>query len=280
MKLINRSKFLSISVIVFSLITNMVFATASPELVNLVLDKTGLNKSFEVFDSTMETVVQNTMATNVKLTQEQKDELIAAFTNNLNSKKIHAAVVNQISNSMHDDELQSVLNLYDLDIMNKVKKLEQSMTDPGVSQEMLEFSNNLGKKSPSKTRLELIERLDKAGKFSEKSASTMKRMMRVMFEGARVLDNKLDDEKTKQSIDGFMSMMDYAAKQQFQLGALFMYKSLSDDELLQYIEILESDNNVKAFNEAVLKGTEVILEDFAKSMLAVLKTMADKNTLA
>lgn len=246
-----------------SIVFNTSFAQVNNELVDQLNNETGVTESFSNIDQVVTNTIANITTTNTKLTDAEKQQLQKIFIEGLSSKKLLSKVNNRISQSMHEDDIHNILELYETELFQKIKAQETKLMVDERVKAFMDYANNINENKPSQKRLQLVEKLDDVTHASENTANMMGKFFATMIRGFNKIENKASEQELDKTITSVQEFMVQSTKQQIKLSCLFAYQDISDDELSEYIAILENNQNMRVYNQAVLDGTSDVLEEFA-----------------
>lgn len=208
-----------------------------------------------------------------------------AVRNNLNASftvnALYESVKAHIARNSDRERLVTTLKGLRSPLVQKITQLEAQAAAPEAAPQKSLFAVQSYKKPPTRERKALIERLDTAKGATELAVE----MPVAIAQGiTKTMDAVLPTAKRskKKEIDEVVSLLRTRhrpeVKTETQLTLLFTYRSVSDDELKQYVEFLESEP-AKWFNDVVSKGViEAIGAASERSTQKITKTLSSGKT--
>lgn len=144
-----------------------------------------------------------------------------------------------------------------------VQRLSRNSNQEPSASSLEEFRTGLASNPPSLSRLQLIERLDRASGTSTGAVvmeiALMKALLAAMnpsFDSEGRLSRAQIEELAERSRPGLLD----SARERVRLLLLYRYRSASDRDLRQYLSFLESQGGL-ALGRSVLESLVVAMED-------------------
>ena len=178
--------------------------------------------------------------------REAFDKFRTAMLQPLDPAKTKPALVRFIEKRYDTQRYAEVVALLNTPLSKKMTALELQASTPEAQQEMMQFANSM-LSQPSPQRLALVKRLDKAQQATESmvemqmmiSSAMMKNMNRIVPE-----DKKMADGEIAQMLTQMREQSLPQARQFSQITMVYTYRSVSDSELEEYTQLVESDTGL------------------------------------
>ncbi len=168
------------------------------------------------------------------------------FLQSFDPVKTKPALVSFIEKRYDAQRYAEVVALLDRPLSKKMTALELQAQTPEAFQEMMQFAGSM-LSQPSPQRLALVERLDRAQQATESMvevqimvpSAMMKNMNRIV-----PADKKMADDEMAQMLAQMREQSLPQARQFIQLSMVYAYRSVSDGELEEYTQLIESDTGL------------------------------------
>ncbi len=178
--------------------------------------------------------------------QEEFYKFRDTFLQSFDPVKTKPALVRFIEKRYDAQRYAEVVALLDRPLSKKMTALELQAQTPEAFQEMMQFANSM-LSQPSPQRLALVERLDRAQQATESMvevqmmvpSAIMKNMNRIV-----PADKKMADDEIVQMLAQMREQSLPQVRQFIQLSMVYAYRSVSDDELEEYTQLVESDTGL------------------------------------
>ena len=166
----------------------------------------------------------------------------------------------------------------------KMTQLEKEALTPESLQKMQGYAATLQKEPPSPARMALIEKMDKVTSATQTGMNTQLQVVQTM---ASVIDPLLPPERRlKQGqMDDMLWQMQLQVRpmmEQFtHLSMLYVYRSLPDKELEQYIALYETNTGkglVDVMNKAIVSAFATISQKTAERLKEVMPPPASNGS--
>ncbi len=229
-------------------------------LIKEVINLSGLNKSIEQIPAQIRTQYDQKLEQfNAQLAQnkaqmspqnyEKAYEIINKefpnlFDESFKVDELSSTVINYFHNNFDQQRILLVLNWLRSPLGERLSRLELSAQSPEARQGMINFSAQLQSNPSSQERINLAQRLDEATnstRFIEEvvkatTVSTMKGLQPMFSDDKTFTEERLEEETNKN-----ISQNREIFKNATLVSFLFTYRSVSDEELMKYIDFSESD---------------------------------------
>ncbi len=234
-----------VSVISILLSTGLCFAEqakADPQLVRMLMQKSGLSKQIEQITSSMEAgIIESEKESGNKMSQEELSELLRIASEAFNAEILKDTVERHIRENLPEKDIRSVLQWLDSPLGKKIVKLEEESASPEAYSAIKKLSKAPIQKSE---RTALLSKLDDAVKATDIGVS-----ITINLQVAFILAVSSDlPAEQRPSIEAVINEI-HKGKPQLRetieretiAGFLYTYRSLNDDEIRKYIAFAESD---------------------------------------
>jgi hypothetical protein len=175
--------------------------------------------------------------------QEAFYRLKATMLQSFDPANTKPALVRFIEKRYDAQRYAEVAAMLDSPLSKKMTALGLQASTPEAMQEMMQFANSM-LSQPSPQRLALVERLDKAQQSTESMVDIQMMMPSAMMKNMNRIvpaDKKIADDEIVQMLAQMREQSLPQARQFIQLNTVYMYRSVSDDELEEYTRLVESD---------------------------------------
>jgi|GEM_PF-1044993 len=198
-------------------------------------------------------------------------------------KRLETIILSGLEETFDAGLVQEVMGWLKSPLGRKITALENESSTPDAMRKLESYAKQLQKNPPSKSRLELEERLETAVRASEQCAE----VFLLSFLGAAMGQSALQPHEERPGTD---QMRKWLAEQhprilqncrEFQrLLFLFTYQSLSDDEISRYVAFAESESGRK-YHEKTFAAFKAAMADASsengKRVLEILKDYDKKK---
>jgi len=157
---------------------------------------------------------------------------------------LYETVAAKFKENFDQPRLSTVLEFARTPLAKKMTQLELQAATPQGIQELQKFAAQLKDNPPAKQRLSLVQRLDDA---VAASALSVKLTLATAEGLIKAIDRTLPPEKRlkagqlEQVLKDMSAQLEGPLKNQTLTSFLYAYRTVSDDELKQYIQFAESD---------------------------------------
>ena len=184
-------------------------------------------------------------------------ELRQSFVDVLTSERLEPQIRSRLLAGLSQDTTTATVNWLRSDLGKKITAAEVNVSSPDRSVQVATFMLRLQLERPTPERLQLVRRIEEITQGSEMATEAWEAIVGAI---ARVLDGGFRGKnlERKEKLEEFMASIRGSIKGMFQQGqifeALFTYQSMTDEELKQYAEFLETPAGrdvTKIINSAV-----------------------------
>ena len=179
-------------------------------------------------------------------------------------ESLREAMVKQLGEKLTIEEIREVLNWLDSHVGKNCTRLEEDATKPEILTELPQYTAQIKNSPPPVARLELMNKLDAALKATESRIQLTKGIF-VAFSLALNATLPLEQQKPpaffRREVEKNAPQFGIEAKQETLIALLYVYRSLDDGQIKQYIEFLTSPAGSKymsvseaAYQKALFDG--------------------------
>ena len=242
---------------------------AKNSVIEQIMDESGWDEMIEQLPAMVAMGFDQQQPPPIKRDEYEKlrEILLQAFE----PERIRKTIVGHLNERYESKRFSKFLTLIRTPLAQKMIALEIEANTPQAQQEMIQMGNILmGQASPD--RLELARRLDEATSATE-TALDMQMMMSeaIMTNMNKILPQaqRMTEAQLEQMLEQIRLQSVFPARQYTQLSIVYMYRSVSDEELGQYIQLHESETarwGTALIRDAWMKVSEDISVDLAERM--------------
>jgi len=220
-----------------------------------------------------------------KLPTQTFQEIMDAAASAYESQKLRNIMLRSFAGKMDDAEIRSVIRWLDSPTGVKCTDLEKQSLTPEGFQELSRFAEEIQKKPPRPARLKLIGELDRATKAT---ATSVEIFINSNLAVATAVALSLPQENSmllsdfKKKLETSRAAIENALQEQTRISLLYTYRSLSDSEIKEYIDIATSPAGskfnavgIEAFQKAMVEGGM----DFGQAVAKVFENVNQKKEI-
>lgn len=197
--------------------------------------------------------------------------------------KLYQSARQYFFDNFNRERLSATKDFYESSLAQKITDLEVRASSPEALNELREFGNNLSSNPPSAARMDLLKKLDEV---SGATALQLDTTIMTFQDMAKAIDPILPVEKRLK--EGELLRLAQTMREQLtpvldsavSVYFLYAYKTLSDEELKQYIDFLLSDDGrwfVRITNEAFKFAMVSAGKETAQGFAGVLKELREES---
>lgn len=213
-------------------------------------------------------------------------ELYAKFTQATNEsfqpELIYEHVLNYLKVYFNRERFLAVLNWLESPLSKKMSQLEVEASTPEATEQMEDFFNILQSSPATKERLALAQRYDEvfgASEFVIKIQIAIFQAMTKAVDAFMPESERLKEGQLNQMSNELKAQLQLPVKNSSLMGFLYAYRSVSDEDLIKYLDFYASDTGkwfTKIMQEAFLK---VIMQSSADLSNKIIKILQEQETL-
>lgn len=220
-----------------------------------------------------------------KLPAQTLEEIMDAAASAYESQKLRNIMLRSFAGKMDDAEIRSVIQWLDSPTGVKCTDLEKQSLTAEAFQELSRFAEEIQKKPPRPERLKLIGELDRATKAT---ATSVEIFINSNLAVATAVTLSLPQENStllsefKKKLETGKAAIENALQEQTRVSLLYTYRSLSDSEIKEYIDIATSPAGskfnavgIEAFQKAMVDGGM----DFGQAVANVFGNVNQKKEI-
>ena len=217
-----------------------------------------------------------------KLPAELYDILNRALIEAYDPSKIKQIVFTHIDQNLAAKDMRIALNWLRSGIGRKITALEEASSAPDALEKMNSYAKGLVSNPPSKSRINLIKRLDSATHSSEIGIKLMETSMLGLMGGLEAMQPK-ESQMGKEQLEQSMAAQRPELQKSFQELAtssfLYTYQSLSNAELKRYVSFLETSGKTyqTVASAALQKALISASDNLAKAIVGPLNEYMKQN---
>ncbi len=220
-----------------------------------------------------------------KLPAQTLEEIMDAAASAYESQKLRNIMLRSFAGKMNDAEIRSVIQWLDSPTGVKCTDLEKQSLTAEAFQDLSRFAEEIQKKPPRPERLKLIGELDRATKAT---ATSVEIFINSNLAVATAVTLSLPQENStllsefKKKLETGKAAIENALQEQTRVSLLYTYRSLSDSEIKEYIDIATSPAGskfnavgIEAFQKAMVDGGM----DFGQAVAKVFGNVNPKREI-
>lgn len=210
--------------------------------IKAIMAETGFDKLMEhAPDFAQNTLKQSSGALEPKV----NSALSKAFNQSFAPAAVRRDVLTLINAHYDAKQAAGYLKQLQSPLAKKVAELERRTNDPANRDDFNAFAQALKSKPAAASRLKQIERLDKATRITDFGVDMQAAFFKAVFTAVNpVMDEEMrvGDSEMEKMVKEVRQSFSGAYKEGTQLSYLYTLRSLSDQELEEYIKMCESSN--------------------------------------
>lgn len=196
-----------------------------------------------------------------------RKNLIEAF----DSQKVRKIVVAHLDAHYEAERFAKLLAMLKTPLAQKMAALEMAAHTPQAQQEMMRMGNVImGQATPA--RLDLARRIDEVVQATEIGVDMQMMMAKVSMTNLNTIvpvAQRMSDAQLGQMLEQMRMQFLYPARQFTQLGLVYTYRSVSDDELEAYLQLHDTAIgrwSTLLMRDAWMSVSEHVAADLAEKM--------------
>jgi hypothetical protein len=220
-----------------------------------------------------------------KLPAQTFQEIMDAAARAYESQKSRNIMLRSFAGKMDDAEIRSVIQWLDSPTGVKCTDLEKQSLTAEAFQELSRFAEEIQKKPPRPERLKLIGELDRATKATATSVEIFVNSNLAVATAVTLSlpqENSMLLSELKKKLEASRGAIENALQEQTRISLLYTYRSLSDSEIKEYIDIATSPAGskfnavgIEAFQKAMVEGGM----DFGQAVAKVFEHVNPKKEI-
>jgi hypothetical protein len=241
-------------------IPNIAISGSDEQLVDELIDLSGLKQQIPRVPSEYMTLVDQVLVgldRRNPMPKNMRRELRQSFVDALSSQRFEPQIRSRLLGTLSQDTSIATVNWLRSDLGKKITAAEVSVGTAERSVQLATFMLRLQLERPTPERLQLVRRIQEITQGSEMATNAWEAIIGAI---ARALEGGLRGDKiqAKEKLEQFMASIRGSIKGMFEQGqifeTLFTYQTVTDEELKQYAEFLETPAGrevTKSINSAI-----------------------------
>jgi hypothetical protein len=254
------SRQLALTVVLALGIPNLAISGPDEQIVDELIDLSGLKQQIPRLPNEYMTLVDQVLAgldRRNPMPKNVRRDLRQRFVDALSSERFEPQIRSRLLDTLSEDTSIATVNWLRSDLGKKITAAEVTVGSPERSVQLATFMMRLQLERPAPERLELVRRIQEISQGSEMATNAWEAIIGAI---ARELTGGLsgDQLQRNEKFEQFIASIRGSMKGMFQQGqifqALFTYQTVTDEELKQYAEFLETPAGrevTKSINSAV-----------------------------
>ena len=245
---------------------------ASGDLVEQLMRVSNLDRQVDQFIQQFSSGAQSAAGSNPEL-NDIFSQALAGFDPQKAKRKIRTYYRKHLDNKT----MEALVAWGNGPLGTRVREAEAAMSVTSM-QDVEQLLNDFEQNPPPAGRLALIRELDKAGRGTEMALQLV--MDAASGAISAIPADTMDKKKARMEIDALMKEQREAIEPQLrtqvQAGLAATYKSLSDNELREYIAFAKTEPAVK-YTKATMGALSELTRDMSASMIKSIVKATEKN---
>lgn len=228
-------------------IPNIAICGPDEEIINELIDLSGLKQQIPRLPNEYMTLVDQVLVGLERrhpMPKNVRHELRQSFVDALSSERLESKIRSRLVDTLSQDASIAMVDWLRSDLGKKITAAEVSVgSSPERSVQLATFMLRLQLERPTPERLQLVRRIEDIAQGSEMATESWEAIVGAI---ASALEGGFRGKnlERKEKLDEYMASIRGSIKGMFQQGqifqALFTYQTLTDEELKQYAEFLET----------------------------------------
>jgi hypothetical protein len=241
-------------------IPTLAISGSDEQLVDELIDRSGLKQQIPRLPTEYMALVDQVLAgldRRNPMPKSVRQELRQSFVDALSSDRFEPQIRSRLLDTLSQDTSIATVNWLRSDLGKKITAAEVNVGSPERSVQLATFMLRLQLERPTPERLQLVRRIQEITQGSEMATNAWEAIIGAF---ARALEGGLRGNKfqANEKLEQFMASIRGSMKGMFEQGqifeALFTYQTVTDEELKQYAEFLETPAGrevTKSINSAI-----------------------------
>jgi hypothetical protein len=241
-------------------IPTIAISGSDEQLVDELIDRSGLKQQIPRLPTEYMALVDQVLTgldRRNPMPKSVRQELRQSFVDALSSDRFEPQIRSRLLDTLSQDTSIATVNWLRSDLGKKITAAEVNVGSPERSVQLATFMLRLQLERPTPERLQLVRRIQEITQGSEMATNAWEAIIGAF---ARALEGGLRGNKfqANEKLEQFMASIRGSMKGMFEQGqifeALFTYQTVTDEELKQYAEFLETPAGrevTKSINSAI-----------------------------
>lgn len=215
------------------------------EQIDEMLELSGLTKQVEQMPAAIKSgFIQQQQRGQSKLTPENYDRLLKIVTDSYNASDLKQSMVDYFTAHYDHDHVSAELTILHSPLSKKMTELETRASTPEALQEIQKYVQQLKSEPPAPERMALIGTLDRVAGTTDLNVeilvSASMAYIRV-FNAISPREKRLNQDQLEEVAGRIRKELWNPIEQATTVTILYMYRSIPDTELKEYIKLYESE---------------------------------------
>ncbi len=237
---------------------------STESLARKVIQYSGIEKMIESFPAQIEAqyLQRQPVAKDPEIEKEVSEIMVESF-DIVRAKKV---LYNSIIQNSNKEQFQKMLLWLEAPLYKKLSEAEIETSTPEGQANLMRYAANLQSDPPSQTRVELIQRFERAAQQTEMFLQFFELITYGILSGFMELapdKEKPTDEQIRKQVDEMTPMMKQLMWQQMLITSHYAYRDFSNNEIEEYIGFLETETG-KKYVRLSFNGITEVFNDFLK----------------
>ena len=254
------SRQLALTVVLVLGIPHIAISGPDEQIVDELIDLSGLKQQIPRLPNEYMTLVDQVLVgleRRNSLPKNVRRDLRQSFVDALTSERLESQIRSRLLDTLSQDTSSATVNWLRSDLGKKITAAEVNVGSPERSVQLATFMLRLQLERPTPERLQLVRRIEEITQGSEMATEAWEAIVGAI---ARALEGRFrgKNPERKEKLEEFIASIRGSIRGMFQQGrifeALFTYQMMTDEELKQYAEFLETPAGrdvTKIINSAV-----------------------------
>ncbi len=238
-------------------------------LIEQIMEESGLNEMIEQMPAMAAMGFDQQQPP--PLNRDKYEKFREIFLETFEAEKIRETILTHFNEQYDQERYSEFLALIRTPLIQKMMALEIAESTPQAQQDMIR-NGNIIMGQASQKRLDFARRLDEVTGATEMTLDTQIMVAGAMITNMNMImppEQRLTDKQVEQMLGQMRLQSRFPARQYTHLSFVYMYRSVSDEELEKYIQTYETEIGrwgTKLMRDAWMKVSEEISADLAEQM--------------
>ena len=238
-------------------------------LIEQIMEESGLNEMIEQMPAMAAMGFDQQQPP--PLNRDKYEKFREIFLETFEAEGIRKTMLTHFNEQYDQERFSEFLALIRTPLIQKMTALEIAESTPQAQRDMIR-NGNIIMGQASQKRLDLARRLDEVTGATEMTLDTQMMVAGAMITNMNMImppEQRLSDRQVEQMLGQMRLQSRFPARQYTHLSFVYMYRSVSDEELEKYIQTYETEIGrwgTKLMRDAWMKVSEEISSDLAEQM--------------
>ena len=284
-RLISSSRLLALIVVLVLGIPNLAVSASEEQSVEELIGLSGLKQQIPHLPNEYMTLVDQVLLgleRHRPMPKNLRRQIRQSFVDALAPEELESKIRSRLLDALSQDTTNATVSWLRSDLGKKITATEINVSSPERSVQLATFLLQLQLERPAPERLQLVRRIEAITQGSEMATEAWEAIVGAIV---RALEGEFrgKNPQGKKKLDEFMASIRGSMKGLFQQGrifeALFTYQTLTDEELKQYAEFLETPagRDVTKIINGVVQGAAIdAIQNIQPSLFKQLPSPPDR----